>query len=126
MAADTGKLNVTRLYTDSAGETHFLDETLEVQEVDFAPPAPPMFMSAPAEAKQTVYLKLPTGWYGDLHPAPRRQQMTLLSGALEVRVSDGEVRQFRPGETVLVEDTTGKGHATKSVDGESVVFVVQL
>jgi quercetin dioxygenase-like cupin family protein len=126
MAADTGKLNVTRLYTDSAGETHFLDETLEVQEVDFAPPAPPMFMSAPTEAKQMVYLKLPTGWYGDLHPAPRRQQMTLLTGALEVRVSDGEVRQFRPGETVLVEDTTGKGHATKSVDGESVVFVVQL
>jgi quercetin dioxygenase-like cupin family protein len=126
MAADTGKLNVTRLYTDSAGETHFLDETLEVQEVDFAPPAPAMFMSAPTEAKQMVYLKLPTGWYGDLHPAPRRQQMTLLTGALEVRVSDGEVRQFRPGETVLVEDTTGKGHATKSVDGESVVFVVQL
>jgi len=126
MAADPGKLNVTRLYTDSAGESHFVDETVEVKEVDFAPPAPPMFMSSPVEAKQMVYLKLPTGWYGDLHPAPRRQQMTLLSGALEVRTSDGEVRQFSPGETVLVEDTTGKGHASKSVNGESVVFVVQL
>jgi uncharacterized cupin superfamily protein len=52
--------------------------------------------------------------------------MTLLSGALEVRASDGEVRQFKPGETVLVEDTTGKGHASKSVNGESVVLVVQL
>jgi hypothetical protein len=126
MPAESSKINVTRLYTDSAGESHFLDETLEVQEVDFAPPAPPMFMSSPAEAKQMVYLKLPTGWYGDLHPAPRRQQMTLISGALEVRCSDGEVRQFKPGETVLVEDTTGKGHASKSVNGESIVFVVQL
>jgi quercetin dioxygenase-like cupin family protein len=85
-----------------------------------------MFMSSPAEAKQMVYLKLPAGWYGDLHPAPRRQQMTLISGALEVRTSDGEVRQFSPGESVLVEDTTGKGHASKSVNGESIVFVVQL
>jgi quercetin dioxygenase-like cupin family protein len=126
MAADSGKLNVTRLYTDSAGESHFLDETAEVQEVDFAPPAPPMFMSAPTAVDQMVYLKLPVGWYGDLHPAPRRQQMTLLSGALEVQASDGEVRQFKPGETVLVEDTTGKGHASKSVNGESIVLVVQL
>jgi len=126
MAADPGKIKVTRLYTDSAGETHFKDEPMEVQEVDFAPPAPPMYLSAPAEAKQMVYLKLPTGWYGDLHPAPRRQQMTLLTGTLEVVASDGEARQFTPGETVLVEDTTGKGHATKSVGGESLLLVVQL
>lgn len=126
MAADPVKIKVTRLYTDSAGESHFQDEPMEVQEVDFAPPAPPMYLSAPTEAKQMVYLKLPSGWYGDLHPAPRRQQMTLLTGTLEVVASDGEARQFAPGETVLVEDTTGKGHATKSVDGESLLLVVQL
>ncbi|WP_117208727.1 hypothetical protein [Allorhizocola rhizosphaerae] len=126
MAAEARKINVTRLYTDAVGESHFLDETLELQEANFAPPAPPMYLSSPVEAKQAVFLLLPSGYFGDLHPAPRRQQMTLVNGELEVRVSDGEVRRFRPGETVLVEDTSGKGHATKSINGESVVFVVQL
>jgi quercetin dioxygenase-like cupin family protein len=126
MTAEARKINVTKLYSDSAGESHFVDETMELREANFAPPAPPMYLSTPAEAQQTVFLMLPTGYFGDLHPAPRRQQMTLIDGALEVRVSDGEVRQFHPGETVLVEDTTGKGHATKSVKGESVVFVVQM
>jgi len=117
---------VTRLYTDSTGESHFIDEKQEVEEVNFAPPAPSMYRSAPVEATSMLYLFLPNEWFGDFHPAPKRQQMTLISGALEVGVSDGEVRRFKPGETVLVEDTTGKGHSTRSVDGESVVLVVQL
>lgn len=29
-----------------------------------------MFMSNPAEAKASVYLLLPDGYFGDLHPAP--------------------------------------------------------
>lgn len=51
--------------------------------------------------------------------------MTLVQGELEVGVSDGEKRQFLPGGSVLVEDTTGKGHSTRSV-GESIVLVAQL
>lgn len=123
---ETRKIDITRLYTDEAGETHFVEEKLEVQEINFAPPAPSMFASPPVEAKASVYLLLPEGYFGDFHPAPRRQMMTLVKGALEVKVSDGETRRFTPGGTVLVEDTTGKGHATKSVGGESIVLVAQL
>lgn len=109
---ESRKIPVSRLYNDESGESHFIDEMLEVTAANFAPPAPPIYVSAGTPAKQVVYLFLPEGYVGDFHPAPRRQIMTLISGALESRASDGEVRHFRPGNTMLVEDTAGKGHYT--------------
>jgi hypothetical protein len=52
--------------------------------------------------------------------------MILACGGLEVTVGDGEVRRFKPGDPVLVEDTFGKGHATRSVDGDAIVTVLQF
>jgi hypothetical protein len=126
MSSDSRKITVSRLYADERGESHFVEERLDTQEVNFAPPAPSMFRSDPVNAAASMFLLLPDGYFGDLHPAPRKQIMTLVRGGLEVTVSDGEVRHFTPGQTVLVDDTTGKGHATRSVGGESVVAVVQL
>src|SRR5437870_989233 len=45
----------------------------------------------------------------DWHPAPRRQFVVLLTGAVEVTVSDGETRPFGPGSVFLVEDIAGAG-----------------
>ncbi|CAL9538334.1 hypothetical protein AB0A74_02675 [Saccharothrix sp. NPDC042600] len=114
MSDESRKIAVQRLYHDESGESHFVDEMLEVVAQDFAPPAPPFYVSAGVPAKQAVYLFLPAGYVGDFHPAPRRQLMTLISGDLESRVSDGESRRFVPGNTMLVEDTEGKGHWTKA------------
>jgi quercetin dioxygenase-like cupin family protein len=57
----------------------------------------------------------PSGWFGDWHPAPRKQYMFCLSGELEVEVSDGEIRRFNPGSVILLEDTSGKGHVSRVV-----------
>ena len=35
-----------RLYADADGESHFLDEEMELRSVNFAPPAPPLNVSA--------------------------------------------------------------------------------
>jgi hypothetical protein len=125
VSGESLKIDVSRLYNDEAGESHFVDETLEVVAANFAPPAPPIYVSEGVPAKQVVYLFLPAGYEGDFHPAPRRQIMTLMSGALESTVSDGETRRFRPGNTMLVEDTAGKGHATRAVE-DCVMVVSQL
>ncbi|WP_018348354.1 hypothetical protein [Longispora albida] len=126
MSEGSRKIAIARLYTDEAGESHFIDELVEAHDANFAPPAPSMYVSTPQEAKASLFLLLPAGYDSPLHPAPRRQIMTLVSGELAVTTSDGGVRRFLPGETVLVEDTSGKGHGTRSVGGESVVAVVQL
>ncbi|MHA1951008.1 MAG: hypothetical protein ACW987_14180 [Candidatus Thorarchaeota archaeon] len=59
----------TRLYSDENGETHFEDVEIELLPVDFAPPAPPLNLSALIEAKRYGFVNAPVGWYGDWHPA---------------------------------------------------------
>ena len=46
----------------------------------------------------------------DWHPAPRRQYIVNLDAGVKLTASDGESRFIGPGEIILVEDTTGKGH----------------
>ena len=54
----------------------------------------------------------------DWHPAPRRQYIINLDAGVEITASDGEARKIGAGEVVLVEDTTGKGHLSKALDGK--------
>jgi uncharacterized cupin superfamily protein len=47
----------------------------------------------------------------------------MLRGEVEVTASDGETRRLSPGGLLLLEDTTGKGHATRVVGGEGFLLV---
>lgn len=113
--------------TDEVGESHFEDVRTELTPVNFAPPAPPLHLSAAFAAERMVFLGAPQGWFGDWHPAPRRQVFTFLSGEFEVEASDGERRRFVPGDCLLMEDTVGKGHVTRNIGaGQALTAVTQL
>jgi hypothetical protein len=113
-----------RVYTDANGETHFEDIKVEFTKVEFAPPAPPLNVSAFMAASRFGFLSAPPGWYGYWHPVPQRQFIFYLAGEIEAEVSDGEVRRFGPGSVTLVEDTTGKGHTSRVVGSDEVLAVV--
>lgn len=117
----------TRVYTDENGETHFEDVEIELLPVDFAPPAPALNLSTFTEAKKFCFVNAPIGWFGDWHPTPKRQVFVYISGTIEAKVSDGEVRVFGPGSVTLLEDTTGKGHTSRVVgDKGALCVVIQL
>ncbi len=116
-------LSYVRIYSDPDGETHFSDEQLTFTLVDYAPLAPPISVSENLASESSTLISSPPGWYGDWHPAPRRQMMFLLSGELEVKVSDGETRRFSPGSVSLLQDTKGRGHASRVVGSERVYMV---
>jgi hypothetical protein len=117
----------SRVYTDSSGETHFEDHEATFDLVNYAPPAPPLYVSATQPVSRFGFIRLEPGWYGDWHPVPSRQFQIILEGELEGEVSDGEVRQFKPGKVYQLEDTTGKGHKSRVVGVKGVVIaVVQL
>ncbi len=118
-------LTNTVVYSDSLGLSHFDDQRIDFGLVDYAPPAPPISVSEMTEADGLVFLSSPAGWFGDWHPAPRRQLIFCLSGTLEVEVSDGEVRRFGPGAVILLEDTSGQGHITRVV-GEDRAYLVAV
>lgn len=63
----------------------------------------------------------PPGELQDWHPAPQRQFVIILSGALEIGFEDGSKKVFKAGDARLVEDTTGKGHTTIAIGGEPCV-----
>jgi len=110
-------LAYVRLYCDSDGESHFADEAMPFTLVEFAPPAPPVSVSTAMAAEVVAIISSPPSWHGDWHPAPRRQLMFVLSGEVEVEVTDGEVRRLTTGAIALVEDTACKGHVSRIVGG---------
>ena len=120
-------MDYTRIFAGPDGASHFGDGSIELQEIAYAPPAPPYFISQPEAATAVVVTMIPPGWVGDWHPSPKLQWWFQLGGELEVEVSDGEKRRFVSGSIVRVEDTSGSGHVTRVIGPEPVSAVyVQL
>ena len=116
--AQSTNLSYVRLYSDENGITHFSDSSFpwtqnygNVMMTDFF------------KAESVGYFRALPGWSMDWHPAPRRQLVMVLEGAMEEEVGDGEKRIFEPGSILLVEDTEGKGHKTKVIGQKDLVFV---
>ena len=116
-------LDYTRLYTDSAGVSHFDQGVMDFSIEEYSPPAPPMGVRHLVNGKGATLVHIQKGVFEDWHPAPRRQFMFILQGTVEVGVSDGEKRRFEPGSVVLLEDTSGKGHTTEAVGKEDHISV---
>lgn len=101
-------MQVTRVYADTEGESHFAD--IDVALVDGGPIGS---LSERLPAHGVIFRENDPGYDLDWHCAPRRQYIVLLDGEIELTVSDGETRRFAGGDVLLVEDTTGKGHQTR-------------
>jgi len=118
-------MKYTEIYADADGETHFRDVEVAMSLVDLAPPSAPMDVSEYRAAKEVGFIHLPPAYVGAWHTAPSVGHIFVLSGELEIEVSDGEVRRFPQGSVWLHRDLTGKGHDTRvvSADGATMVMV---
>ena len=105
-------MKITRITTDSAGVSRF-DEV----EVPLRSAGEIGRLSVPYPAASVIFRETDPDYDYDWHPAPRRQLIVLLDGEIEIEVGTGERRRFSGGEILLVEDTTGRGHRTRAVDG---------
>ena len=117
-------MNYLRIYADPTGESHFEDVEVELAEVDFVLPAPPLHVSSFSPASQYAFCYFPAGWRGDWHTTPKRQIFFILSGEAGAQVSDGEVRRYEAGGALLAEDTTGKGHTSWVTNKNGLLAVV--
>ena len=104
-------MQIVRIYTGDDGESHF--EDLDV------PLLPSRYgqLSEPVAALGVIFRETPVGGALDYHTAPRRQFVITLGGAVEVECGDGSVRRFGPGDIMLADDTSGRGHITREVEG---------
>ncbi len=98
-------MKIVRIYTGADDQTHFEDLDTDT----FAALAAKVG-EGPVRVNQT-----PATSVMDFHNAPRRQYVVLLAGAMEIEIGDGSKRQFGPGDVLVAEDVTGKGHITRSL-----------
>ncbi|MCX8214056.1 MAG: cupin domain-containing protein [SAR202 cluster bacterium] len=113
-----------RVYSDENGVSHYGDATITFEMQDFAPPASPMGVSNALPAESVTFIHVPLGWDGEWHPTPTRQWAVILSGRVEITVGDEEARVFGPGDVILLDDTSGRGHLTNVVSPEGATVMM--
>jgi len=102
-------MKIPKLYAGNDGESHFEEIDVEAGKIQ------------PAEG--ILFRQAPPGHVQDWHPAPRRQYVITLSGQGEIETGDGTKRRFGPGDVMLADDTTGRGHMTRVVGDKPRVYV---
>jgi hypothetical protein len=60
------------------------------------------------------------------HTAPRRYMVIYLAGSREYFCGNGESRIVGPGDILLAEDTTGRGHYSRSVSEPQEILLVYI
>ena len=113
-----------RTYADAEGASHFEEVEDVLTPTAFVPTNPPLELSVPRAATAAVFARLAPGWDGSWHPTPRAQYAVTLAGEWEIAVTDGEPRRFGPGDLVLLDDRTGRGHNTVVTGAEEVLILL--
>ncbi|MEQ8234639.1 MAG: cupin domain-containing protein [Gammaproteobacteria bacterium] len=120
-------VEVTRVVSDADGTTRFASGAVPLALADYAPPAPPVAISPHLDATDLAFVSLAPGYFGDWHPAPRRQYGLLLGGTLEIETGDGARKRFGSGSVFLLEDVSGRGHRTTVVgDAPALIALVPV
>ena len=102
--------NVTKIYSDSEGHSHFEDINIPLTDAGSIGK-----LSDGITAKEIIFREVAPSYDYDFHNAPKKQYIVLLDGEIEIETSLGDKRTFKSGEVLLVEDTTGKGHKTRNL-----------
>ena len=104
-------MKITRIYSGPDSESHFEDVDIPLKDGGKIGR-----LSEPTDATGIIFRETDGKYDYDWHNAPRRQYIIML-GPVEIEVSDGDKRVFDSGDIVLVEDTEGKGHKSRAVNG---------
>ncbi|OGP23788.1 MAG: hypothetical protein A2038_14270 [Deltaproteobacteria bacterium GWA2_57_13] len=94
-------MKFVRIYSGDDGRSYF--EELDASEGS-------ALFSKAQSATAVVFKNDPATHLLDWHPAPRRQYCITLAGSADIRIGDGTVKTFGPGDVLLAEDLTGQGH----------------
>ena len=116
---------IIRVFSDAAGESHIEEIRLpgETRRSDVS--ASVAWWSEKVPVRSLAWRRVEKEAPPTVpHTAPRRQLIVPLSGAVEIEVSTGEQRTVVPGQVLMVDDVTGKGHITRAADDATRVTLV--
>jgi quercetin dioxygenase-like cupin family protein len=126
--SDATGMTYVILETGPDGRSRFREEKVSLREVK-----PMLFLSTPMPGGNVMLRESPPGYSMDFHPTVSPQWTFMLSGALEIGLTDGTKRVFRAGDVLYATDTTPPGltfdpkvhgHDSRTVGDEPVVAVL--
>jgi uncharacterized cupin superfamily protein len=104
---------ITRIFSGPDGESHFEDIDFPMKAIGLGDTRSD---TMPATG---IFIRATQGEFEmDWHNAPRRQLLIMLKGQSEVTVGDGTKRILSPGDIMLAEDISGRGHITRAVNDQ--------
>jgi hypothetical protein len=104
-------MRVLRVFTGDDGESHFEELDVPLNAGRYGS------LSDLVPTTGTMFRETPAGGAIDFHNAPQRQFVVNLTGRVEIEVGDGTKRQLGAGDILLADDTTGRGHITRDIEG---------
>jgi hypothetical protein len=113
-------MKVVRVYTGPDNESHFEDLEVPLKQSGYGS------LSDLVPTTGTIFRETPVGGSLDFHNAPRRQFVVNLRGRVEIEVGDGSRRQLGAGDILLADDTTGRGHITRDIEGPRLSLFLPL
>ena len=117
-------MELTEIYADERGETHFRKAQVDLESRDYAPPSEPLQVSTDMRMAIGNFLVAPPGWDKDFHATPRRQLAVMVSGQATITVTDGETITVGPGSVVLLNDQASKSHLTQIQGSQDASFLL--
>jgi hypothetical protein len=105
-------IQVAHIYEDSDGISHIRDF-----EIPFSQALNIGLLSPSFAADRLQFRYTPGDYECSWHCAPQRQFILNLLGSVELELGDGTRRIVPQGGVMFLEDVNGKGHISKSVDG---------
>lgn len=106
-------MKITRVYSDDSGVSHFDEIDIPLNDAGTIGR-----LSERHATSSIIFRENDADYDFDWHCAPQRQYIVLLDGEIEIETGDGEKRLFRGGDILLVEDTTGHGHRTRTINNQ--------
>jgi quercetin dioxygenase-like cupin family protein len=122
LAAQRGNsITVTRLYAGPNGGARAEKTALNLRSSSLHPG---LDETARLQTSGAQFLRWPSGTVWEWHTASKRQYIITVSGRGEVEVSGGQKIPLNPGQILLAEDVTGKGHTTRVFGSEDLVLLL--
>lgn len=105
-----------RLFSGSDGESHF-----EEIEIPFSEKMGPSMLSRTMAAKEVFFIESSGEHTSSWHRAPCRQMIVITGGELEIETGDGSKHRFGIDDILIAEDTTGRGHRSRTINRKAIV-----
>lgn len=105
-----------RVYTGEDGESHLEEMSPEFSDREGT-------RTQLQRARGITFAHRADGSFTDYHPAPREQYVLYLTASVEIGLGDGSSTVMAPGDVLLANDTSGRGHTSRVLQGGICAFV---